>query len=138
VIEDWQSVGQVWATLALSRSLELSGVGTFDATAVAGGGALRWTPLHLHRLAAGAELELGYAWAGLALPLATQPIDGLWLYTAPRLGTMGVHLTPALPFGVSLETLPGIMLRAEWQTSWAQFYAYQRRTHLALGLAYAW
>ena len=138
VIEDWQYTGQVWGTLALSRSWELAAVGAFDEVAAAGGGALRWTPLHLHRFAAGTEVEIGYAWAGFALPIAAQPLDGLWLYTAPRVGTQGIHATPALPVGISLETLPGCMVRAEWQTSWAQFYAYQRRTHLAVGIAYAW
>ncbi|HEV8247400.1 MAG TPA: hypothetical protein VGP93_16595 [Polyangiaceae bacterium] len=138
VEEEWQLTGQVWGTLALSRWVELSAIGAFDNSGLAAGGALRWTPLSLHRVAAGGEVELGFAWAALALPVAVQPLDGVWLYTAPRLGNQGVYLTPAVPLGLSVQTFQGLMVRAEVDVSWADFLAYQRRTHLGFGLAYQW
>jgi hypothetical protein len=125
-------------TLGLGRSFELSAVGAFDEHAFAAGGAVRFIPLRLRRLAAGAEAELGFAWAALALPIAVSPLTGLWLYTTPRLGNMGIHLTPGLPAGVSLELFDGWAVRAEAQVSWQEFLAYQRRVHLAGGVAYQW
>jgi len=138
VIESWQPVGQVWGALRLDRSFELSAIGAFDEQAFAAGGALRWIPLRADRLAAGAEVEFGFAWAALALPIALRLSDGLWLYTAPRLGNMGIHLTPGLPGGLSLEIFDGWIVRAEAQLSWEEFLAYQRRVHLAGGMAYQW
>jgi hypothetical protein len=138
VIESWQTVGQVWGTARLSSSIEVSAMATFDDSAAAAGGALRWTPVRLGPLAAGVEGEIGYSWAALSLPLGVKVVRPLWLYAAPRLGTQGIHLTPGVPVGISVETLPGLMLRGEAQLSWQEFQAYQRRLHLAVGLAYQW
>ena len=68
--------------------------------------------------------------------MAVQPIDGFWLYTAPRLGNQGVYATPAFPLGLSVRLFGGAVLRAEASLSYADFLAYQRRTHLGLGAAY--
>lgn len=136
VIESWQPVGQVWGTLALSRWFELSTVGAFDEAGFAVGETLRWIPLRLDRLALGGELELGFAWAAVALPVALRLTDGVWLYSTPRLGNLGIHLTPGLPAGISVNVAGGLVLRAEAQVSWADFLAYQRRLHLAAGAAY--
>lgn len=138
VMEEWQGAGQLWGGALLAQTLELGVLAAFDETAVAGGFALRWTPLQYDPLFAGAELQLGYAWAALSLPVSLRLAEPVFVYTAPRLGTQGVELTPGLPGGVAVEALPGYELRAEAQLSWAEFQAYQRRTHLALGLAHQW
>jgi hypothetical protein len=136
VTETWQGAGQIWGTAALDSSLELALIGAFDEKALAGGLALRWTPVRHGILAAAVEIELGYAWAALSFPLALRLAEPVTLYSAPRLGTQGVQLTPGIPAGISVETAPGWMLRGEAQLSWAEFLAYERRTHLALGLAH--
>ncbi len=138
VQESWQYVGQLWATAVLSHSLELTGMGMFDDQAAAGGAALRWTPLKFEPLYAGTELEAGFAWAAISVPISLHAAAPLWLYGSPRLGTFGVHLTPALPLGLSVETLPGLVVRGEWQVSWEQFLAYQRRRHVGGGAASPW
>jgi hypothetical protein len=138
VIESWQTVGQIWGTARMSSSIDFSAIVTFDDSAAAAGGALRWTPLRLGPLAGGVEAEFGYSWAALSLPLGVRVAQPVWLYAAPRLGTQGIHLTPGVPAGISVETLAGLMLRGEAQLSWARFQAYERRLHLALGLAHQW
>ncbi len=138
VVESWQYIGEMWGTVALGHDLEISGIGLLDDQAVAGGGAVRWTPLRPHPLAVGVEVEAGFAWAAFSLPFSLHVAPPFWIYSAPRLGNLGYYLTPSLPLGLSLETLPGLVLRAEAQISWEQFLAYQRRTHAAAGLAYQW
>lgn len=138
VTETWQPVGQIWGTLGLSRWFELSAVGAFDEQAFAAGGALRWIPLRSNRVAAGAEVEVGFAWAALALPIAARLSDGFWLYSTPRLGSVGIHLTPGVPVGISADVADGLILRGEAQLSWEDFLAYERRFHLAGGIAYQW
>ena len=138
VVEEWHRTGQAWGTWAVSRSVELSVLTAFDDSGMAGGGALRWTPLRVPWFALGGEVNLGYAWAAFAVPFAARPVERVWIYSAPRLGNQGVRLTPAVPLGVSIETLDGLMLRGEANVSWADFDAVQRRTHLAAGLAYQW
>jgi hypothetical protein len=136
VIEEWHTTGQAWVTAAVSRSVELTALGAFDDSGAAAGGALRWTPLHFQSFALGGEINLGYAWGALALPVAVRPVERLWIYTAPRLGNQGVRLTPVVPVGLSLRTVDALMLRGEASWSWADFQSYQRRLHLAAGVAY--
>jgi hypothetical protein len=136
VIEEWHTTGQGWVTAAVSRSVELTALGAFDDSGAAAGAAVRWTPLHLRSFALGGEIDLGYAWGAVGLPIGVRPVQRLWIYSAPRLGNQGVRLTPVVPVGVSLRTVDALMLRGEASWSWADFQSYQRRLHLAAGLAY--
>ena len=129
-------VGQAWGTHALGPSVHLSVVSAFDADALAGGLSLALLPLRNSRAAAGIEFELGYAWAGVALPMAARTVGGTWLYASPRLGTWGDRLTPGRPFGIDVQVVDALSARAECQLSWASFDPNYRRIHYGLALAY--
>lgn len=136
VQERYHGAGEVWVTGRVAPWLHLSGIGAFDPDAVAVGGAATSIPLRFDRFAGGVEVEAGYAWVAGALPLAVRVVDGVWLYTSPRLGTWGDALTPGIPVGVSIDLGPHFILRAEGQVSWADFKYYNRRFHGGLAAAY--
>jgi hypothetical protein len=136
VEEPSRGAGQVWATGDASRSVSLTLLGAFDAEAVALGGALRLNALETDRLAAGVEVELGYAWAGISLPFAVRAVDETWLYSAPRVGSWGMDFLLSAPVGVSVRVVDGLMLRAEGQASWQGARHFNRRMHLGAAAAY--
>ena len=136
VDEPWGQAAQAWATHSMGELVRISVVTAFDAEAFAGGLTLAVLPLQTDRLAAGLELELGYAWAGLSFPLAARTVGPAWVYASPRLGTWGDDLTPAVPFGLDLHLADAVSARAEMQLSWADFEPNNRRFHYGLALAY--
>lgn len=138
VEEKWQRVGQIWATWAASRKIELTGVGFFDEKAAAGGVALRWTPIQARPFFGATEIEMGYAWGAVSLPFSLALDELFFIYAAPRIGNMGAYWTPGIPAGVSMELVDQFQLRAEVQFSWRDFDPYQRRTHLGVAGVYAW
>jgi hypothetical protein len=128
--------GQLWFSGKITDAFLFSTIGAFDDEAALGGIAVRWQPLRLDRVAAGIELEGGVLWLGGSLPLALRLVDQTWLYTAPRLANWGAELTPFVPLGLSVRIVAGLSVRVEAQLSWADFEYYNRRLHLALGVAY--
>jgi hypothetical protein len=143
VQEDWRSAGQVWVSADTSPYWTLSGIAAMDRGAelkksLAIGGAARINTLRTDRLAGGVEGELGCAWIALSFPLALRALDETWIYSGPRLASFGSDVGFWLPLGVSARLYEGFMLRAEVQTSWADFKYYNRRTHLGAGVAYQW
>lgn len=130
--------GQVWFSMDAGRHFTLSGVTAFDRAAAAAGFAARWNALRASRLAMGPELELGYAWGAGSLGVAVRTLGNSWIYAAPRLGNIGFDWAFGIPAGVSVDLTHGFVLRAEAQLSWADFVYYNRRLHLASGLAYQW
>lgn len=130
--------GQVWFSFEPSRHFTLSALTAFDENAAAAGFAARWNALRTGRVAVGPEAEFGYAWGAGSLGLALRTVGENWIYLAPRIGNLGFDWAPALPAGVSVDLTHGIALRAEAQLSWADFKYYNRRLHLAAGLAYQW
>lgn len=130
--------GQVWFSLEPSRYFTLSAITAFDRNAAAAGFAARWNVLRSSRFAIGPEAEFGYAWGAGSLGLALRTIGENWIYAAPRIGNLGFDWAPGLPAGVSIDLTHGFALRAEAQLSWTDFKYYNRRLHLASGLAYQW
>jgi hypothetical protein len=128
--------GQAWFTADVRRWLSLSGVAAFDASAAAVGVAARWNGLRTQRFTVGPELELGYAWAAASLGASARVFGRNYVYTAPRFGNLGSHWALGLPAGVSVDLTHGFALRAEAQLSWQELQNYNRRLHLAAGLAY--
>ena len=138
VEEAWQATGQMWFTAQVNSWFELSTVGAFDKNAGAVGVAARAYYFRNRFFAGAAEVEAGYAWASFSLPMGVQPIQGVWIYTAPRIGMLGLHATPFVPLGLDIHLFAGFSLRAEAQVSWADFEYYNRRFHVAGALAFAW
>lgn len=138
VDEETAYTGQAWFSMEPSRHWTLSAITAFDSTAAAAGFAARWNAIRSSRVAVGPEAELGYAWGAGALGLALRTVGGNWIYAAPRLGNVGFNWTFGVPAGLSLDLTHGFVLRAEAQLSWADFKYYNRRLHLASGLAYQW
>lgn len=136
VTESSASAGQAWLSGNVSPRVALTLITAFDDDAAALGGAARFTPLRLDRLALGVEQEVGYAWLGLSMPLALRVVDETWIYTAPRFSTWGVDLSFGIPVGASVRVVDGLMLRAEWQRSWQDFKYYNRRDHYGLAIAH--
>jgi len=128
--------GQVWFSVEPSRRFTLSGVTAFDRNALASGFAARWNALRTSRVAIGPEAEFGYAWGAGSLGLALRTVGENWIYAAPRLGNLGFDWAFGIPAGVSVDLTHGFVLRAEAQLSWADFKYYNRRLHLASGIAY--
>lgn len=136
VVEDWEPAGQIWVTGDAAKWLSLSGIGAFDTNAAAVGGAARWNALRYDRFAGGFEVELGYAWASLSVPLAVRLFDQTHVYSAPRVGNLGADVTWGVPVGLSVRVYEGFALRAEAQLSWAELLYYERRLHLGVAAAY--
>lgn len=130
--------GQVWFSMEPNRHWTLSAISAFDDNAAAGGFAARWNTVRSSRFAIGPEAELGFAWGAGALGMAVRTVGENWIYAAPRLGNIGFDWTFGVPAGVSVDLSHGFVLRAEAQLSWADFKYYNRRLHLASGLAYQW
>lgn len=136
VQEDWRGAGQLWGSLAVTDWLMVSGILVADDQAVLGGGAARALLLRTDRFAGGVELELGWAWGALALPVAIRLFDESWLYASPRIGTLGDEITPGIPVGLSFRLHEGLFVRAEGQVSWARFSGFERRFHVGGAVAY--
>jgi hypothetical protein len=136
VDEPSASVGEAWATHALAPQVRLSLVSAFDADALGAGFVLTLLPVQTPRVAAGVEFELGFAWAGVALPVAVRTVGQTWVYASPRLGSWGDRVAPAIPFGVDVHLLDTVSARAECQVSWASFEPNNRRVHYGVALAY--
>jgi hypothetical protein len=136
VNESAAGAGQVWVSGEIGESGALSAISAFDTDALALGGALRVYALRADRFAGGGEVELGYAWAALSLPVAVRIVDQTWLYTAPRLGNWSFDAFFGIPVGASVRIYDGLMLRAEWQRSWQDFKYYNRRDHYGAAMAY--
>jgi hypothetical protein len=138
VDEPTSLTGQLWVTRPLEPWLHLSAIGAFDDDALAAGFALQAVPVLTRSFAAGAELEAGYGWGALGLPVAWRPTSWFTLYAAPRLGTLGDLITPGIPAGMSVRLHRGFLLRAEGQASWADFDPYNRRVHYGAAGVYQW
>jgi hypothetical protein len=136
VEEPARGAGQVWATGRTSRRVTLSAIGAFDDSAVALGGAVRLDYLRTGRVAAGVEVEGGFAWAGASVPAALRLFDETWLYTAPRLGTRGLEWAIELPVGLSVRIFDGWMVRAEYRVSWVELDPFTRRHLVGFATAY--
>lgn len=136
VNESAAGAGQLWVTGALGERGEVAAIGAFDTDAIGAGGAIRVYALRADRLAAGAEVELGYAWAALSIPAAIRIVDRSFLYTAPRLGTWSFDACFFIPVGASVRVYDGFFVRAEWQRSWQDFKYYNRRDHFGAAVAY--
>lgn len=139
LVEESPSVsGLAWFTGAPSTRVTLSVIGAFDAHAVALGGAFRVEAARSRAFVAAAELQGGYAWAALAFPMALRLYDESWIYTSPRVGTIGRYLGFSVPLGLSVRAYRGFMVRGEAQASYESFARYNRRLHFAGGAAYQW
>jgi hypothetical protein len=135
VQEPWRGAGQVWAAGPISRVFDLGGVVAFDLGGFAAGGSLRAHLFTRDRFALAADLEAGWAWAALAIPVAVRLFDETWLYTAPRFGNWGGNVSVGIPLGLSVRIRGGFHLRAEAQIAWPDFDPYQRRVFLGLAAA---
>jgi hypothetical protein len=134
--ESWHYVGQAWTTLRLTQALDVSAITAFDTSGFALGGAAQLAFFRSSHLRLGGEVELGWLWAALALPVSVRLFDELRIYTAPRLGNWGGYWAPGIPVGLSVPLYAGFVLRAEVQMSWADFAYYNRRVIGAGALVY--
>lgn len=137
VAERARPLAQGWYTRRTGERWESSLLVAFDQAALLAGGALRYQPWR-GPFTVAAELEAGFAWAALSLPLAWHPSEPLGLYCSPRLGNWGPELTGFVPCGASVQLGGGVVLRGELQLSWADFAHYNRRLHAGVGIAHQW
>ncbi len=136
VSEPARGAGQVWVSGEPTRWLSLSGVTAFDTGAAGVGGAVRINYLRTPDIVLGAEGEGGFAWIGGSLPLSVRLFDQTWLYAAPRISNWGIDPIFGVTGGVSTRIYGGFILRAETQSSWQGFKAYNYRQHFGLAAAY--
>lgn len=136
VEEPVRAAGQLWALTRAGGRFTLSAIGAFDDDAVALGVAARFDAIDTKRFAGGVELELGYAWAAVSLPVAVRMFGESWAYGAPRFGSWGTQPLLSLPAGVSLHAGDGVFLRAEGQALIQSFAWGQPRWAAGLGAAY--
>lgn len=135
-LDEWAHGGQGWATAAATPWLDVAVVGAFTDTAGTAGVAVRWRALDADRVALGLGVELGVGWAGVQLPVAARIVDGLWIYSAPQLGTWGADVAPRLPVGIDVEVLDMLRVRGEAQVNYPDFDPYRRRVHLGFGVGW--
>lgn len=138
VTEPAREVGQAWWGTRLRGPWSFATLLAFDVSALAAGAALRLDTLQTRSLTLAAEVEGGFAWGAVSLPVALRVYDGFGVYCSPRIGNWGAALTPFLPCGVQGELVDGVIVRGELQLSWADFEAYNRRAHWGLALAHQW
>lgn len=138
VEESAARTGQLWLSADASRRFTFTGITAFDRNAAAFGVATRFHVVRADRVAFSTEVALGYAFGALVLPVAVRLFDQTWLYTSPRLGTFGRDLSFGAPVGISARIWDGFFLRSEAQVSWPDFKYYNRRVHLAFGVAAQW
>ena len=135
VEEPARAVGQLWFSTRATQKLTLTGIGAFDLSAVALGGAARLDFARFDRFAAGGEVEAGWLWGALDLPIAARLFDQTWVYTAPRFGNRGLDWAVDLPVGLSVRIYEGLMARFEYRLSWAELSYFER--HQIFGAAAA-
>jgi hypothetical protein len=63
-------------------------------------------------------------------------VDEVWLYAGPRLANWGLDPLFGAPVGASVGIYGGLHLRGEWQRSYQDFKAYNRRDHFGIAAAY--
>jgi hypothetical protein len=136
VTESLHYTGQAWFTADAARWLSLSGIAAFDTSAAAFGAAARWNALRNQRFTLAPEVEAGYAWLASSLGFSVRVFERNFVYTAPRFGTLGSRWGLGVPAGVSVDLTHGFVLRAEAQLSWQELKYYNRRLHVAGGIAY--
>ncbi len=130
--------GMLWLSADASRRVTFTGITAFDRNAAAFGVATRFHVIRADRFALSPEVAAGYAFGALLLPVAVRIVDQTWLYASPRLGTFGRDLSFGAPVGLSVRIWDGFFLRSEAQLSWPDFKYYNRRLHLAFGVAAQW
>lgn len=138
VEEDATRSGMLWLSADASRRFTFTGITVFDRAAAGFGLAARFHAVRADRFALSTELAAGYAFGAVALPVAVRLFDQTWLYANPRLGNIGRDLAPGVPLGISVRIWEGFFVRSEAQLSWADFKYYNRRLHLAFGVAAQW
>jgi hypothetical protein len=136
VDEESHGVAEVWFSTVLGEQSDLTALVAFDDEALAMGGALTLRYVRTERIAAGAELELGYAWGAVSAPVSLRLVDRAYLYAAPRLGTWGMEFIFGVPVGTSVRIYEDFGVRAEWQRSWQGFQYYNRRDHFGFAAYY--
>jgi hypothetical protein len=136
VDEPVRAVAQVWFSGRATDKLTLTGIGAFDLSALALGGAARFDVARFDRFVASGEVEGGWAWGALDVPLALRLFDQTWLYTAPRLGNRGLMLAVDVPAGLSVRLYEGLMLRVEYRISWPELSYFERRQMLGAAAAF--
>lgn len=134
--EGWAHGGQIWGTWNAQTWLDIAVVGAFDDESGTAGLAVRWRALETDRVALGLGVELGAGWAGVQVPVAARLLDGVWVYTAPQLGTWGIDPTARVPVGIDVEVLDTLRVRTEAQLNYPAFDPYLRRLHLGVGLGW--
>lgn len=92
-----------WYTIEPAPSLSFSVLGYAGIQEFAGGGfMLRLRPVHTRRFSLGLQLDGGWLWGSVGVPIAVGIDDHTWVYTNPSVGPRA--LTPVrIPVGVSIE-----------------------------------
>ena len=129
---------QMWYTRELDRRWILSFISAYGDGALLAGSALRFEAVSSNTFSTGAEVEAGFLWGAVSVPIDLHLHDRIHLYAAPKLGNWGAELTPFVPVGLNTRLSGGLYLRVELQMSWADFDYYNRRTHAAAALTYDW
>lgn len=110
---------QLWYQRRLGQRVTLGGSLFAGGPAGVGGGLL--TRFHLaeaERFRLGTDLDVGFLWAGVALPMAGRVGPDLWLYTAP--GAQIANLQQVrLPVGVAYGATESMWLHAEGSVGWS-------------------
>lgn len=108
--------GQVWGVYDAGR---VAIGGTLGAAAVLdegggvhGGVMVRPTLLERDDLMVGLDVQLGWLWGSLGVPISVRATDRVWVYTDPSLGLRYTGLVN-VPLGVSIEVAEKVRFNAE-------------------------
>lgn len=105
--------GQLWYQHRFDERFSFGGTLFAGQTSIVGGGVIaRFHWVEIDRLRFGTDLEAGFLWGAVGLPLSVRLVDDLWVYTNPSVGLRFVQ--PArFPLGVAWGVTDNVWLTAE-------------------------
>lgn len=109
--------GQGWLQFRLGEPAEAGVVLAASTTRYfAGGGFVRVRPLRKEHFTMGFQVEGGWLWGAVGMPVAFSPTPKIWLYTEPEIGFNSLGLL-TLPVGTRFLLSEHLMLDLELGTA---------------------
>jgi hypothetical protein len=133
--------GQFWFSRTIAPKVQLGFVGGLGLTqAVSFGGWGRFHLVQTDRFASGVDLEAGWLWAAVGVPMGWRLAGDTWIYTNPSVG-LRPSSTARLPLGLGIGFAEGARVDTEVFAAWTPNccgWRDQVQYGAALGFAWRW
>lgn len=113
---------QLWYQHRLGRRVTLGG-NLFGAgpSGIGGGLLTRFHLVEAERFRFGTDVDVGFLWAGVSLPLAARVAPDLWVYTAPTVQVSNIQFA-RFPLGLGFGATESMWLHGEGSLGWNPNY----------------